>query len=236
MIDAGFLQECGRRERKLERLARRLDVPVEGMTREQQWVLAMGLQACRFRRGAARACRAHDAATAMVVVRALVELAINLRWVERDPTLNLEKWWAAEYKQLIATDRKWAIARAGLAGVLSEDDIAAMTAHRDDVKKRAGWSDQLFDRIDAGDDVAWQMYCVEYFALSSQAHSDSHAFRGFRSVMRADGTHIVPSSDWDPVLVRAWAVRTLAIVLESVSRVCGLGIDQACHALWNDPA
>jgi hypothetical protein len=40
---------------------------------------------------------------------------------------------------------------------------------------------------------------------------------------------------WDPLLVRAWAVRTLAIVLESVSRVCGLEIEHACHPLWNEP-
>ena len=171
----------------------------------------------------------------MVVLRALVELAINLRWVERDPSANLEKWWAAEYKQLLTTDRKWATARGGLSAVLSEGDIAAMRAVRDDVKSRAGWSDQLFDRIDAADDVAWILYCVEYFALSTQAHSDRHAFRGFRSVSEADGTHIRPGSDWAPLLVRAWAVRTLAIVLESVSRVCDLGIDQACHPLWNDP-
>jgi hypothetical protein len=155
--------------------------------------------------------------------------------VERDPAPNLEKWWAAQYKQVLATDRNWATGRGGLAAVLSAIDIEAIKTYQAEVRKRAGWSDHLADRIDPEDDVAWRLYRVEYFALSLPVHSDSHAFRGFRSVTRADGTHILPGSEWDPVLVRAWAVRTLAIVLESVSRVCGLGIDQACHQLWNDP-
>ena len=235
VIDAGFEQECKRRERKLGRLARSLDVPIDSMTEAQQWVLAMGIQACRFRQGVSRACRAEDTATAMVVLRALVELAINLRWLERDPSANVEKWLAAQYRQQLTTDRKWATERGGLSAVLTATEAAQLTECREALKKRAGWSDHLADRIDKADDVAWILYCVEYFALSSQAHSDRLAFHGFRSIDQADGTHIRPGTDWDPVLVRAWGVRTLAIVLESVSRVCGLGIEQACNPLWNDP-
>ena len=228
-------------EQRIDALAARLDVPVDSMTWQQRAVLSMGLHGVALYRGIRRECMAGEPATAQIVHRVLMELAITLRWIKADPSLRVRLWLADDDRRRLLDEQHF-LRAANLKGsgherIFPPAEIQQIGRDIAEARADAGLGPKepllppLEARIEPGDDVALQAYYGQYTTLNWNVHSRARAFVDHRQVNESDGTHIRASSIGEPALIRAWSTLTLAMALEAVSSVCTLGLEDEVQAL-----
>jgi hypothetical protein len=236
-------------ERELELLAKRLDVSLAQMRPEQVAALALTHHAVDLYRAVRRECAVDAAGPAMVILRSLVELVLNLRWVEPDPLLRLRMWRAdhlrnqledAKDLERLAVQRKRAPVPVFTAQqvVELEREISLARADARSQGHKVGATKgpmlpTLADRLDANDNVSWEAYRVAYASLSGQTHVTPAAIAGYQFVARLDGAHLLPSAPMPAFTVRSLAATVLATALEAGSRICGLGFEAKAEEIRN---
>jgi hypothetical protein len=239
-------------ERELESFAKRLDVSLSQMGPEKIEALALTNHAVDLYRAVRRECAADAAAPAMVILRSLVELALNLRWVEPDPVLRL-RMWRADYLRNQLEDaqdlERLAVLRKGTSvSVFTAQQVAELEQEillaRADARAqghkvgatRGPMLPTLADRIDVNDNASWEAYRVAYASLSGQTHVTPAAIAGYQYVARVDGAHLRPAAPMPPLGVRSLAATTFAMALEAGSKICGLGFEAKAEEVRNTVA
>jgi hypothetical protein len=236
-------------ERELESLDKHIDVSLVGMTTPQIDALALTTHAVDLYRSVRRECAADAAAPAMVILRSLVELALNLRWVEPDPPLRLRMWRAEHLLNVLdeagaferlATKRKRPPVSVFTAEQVAQlDQEIAQTradarAQGHNVGKIKGpMLPTLLDRIDPNDNASWEAYRVAYASLSGQTHVSPAAISGYTFVGKVDGAHLLPGVPMPAFTVRSLAAATFAMALEAGSKICGLGFEAKAEDIRN---
>lgn len=227
-------------EIELGRLVEKLDPLVIGMSVEQQIVLAIGRHADELYAGVQRECEAGEVATAMVLLRPVVEDAILVRWIERDLPLHGEMWQAEDRRNQLAGAAAFEELRRRRGRPLSVFPSADAEAMKDDIKairrkavakhepinpNMGSLLPAIEQMVDKTDNALWEAYQIAYRSLSPYTHSGGRAFTGYRYDSRPDGIHLVVGHDWTPLQIKGLAATTFLMILESVSRVCGLGFE-----------
>lgn len=235
-----------------DRLAHRLDVPVDGMAAPAMVAVGLGLRARNLYRSI-RHAGAADAIAAAAVVRALVEVGILIGWIEIDPVPRIRMWLAEDDRnRLIVADRTVELhGRRGrsLTPVFSDGDRATMRdaiaearrlGESSGAPRRGSVMPSLEIMARAVPDL-WELYEIAYRSLSPTTHTapSSMAFDDFET--RPDGVHLVTPPAYSIEAVSALAAGVICYVVESVSRQAGLDLEieardaRLAVTRWPDP-
>jgi hypothetical protein len=238
-------------ERELDRLAGRLDVSLEGVSGTCAVVLGIARQAFEVYRGLRRVAIADPLGiTGTILLRSLVDAAILLRWIEGNPGLRVEMYFAEADRQLLASATGWRQFRSRRHGdaapVFDTGREAEMKANLADVRARArkagepigDTSGPLLPSAEtmataSGDSAMWEAYHVLYRVLSPWTHSGATALAPHRVEQRQDGPHLVVDGPYRERHLRAMACPSVSHLLGSASRICGLGFEGEAR-LWQD--
>ena len=236
-------------ERELESMAKRLEVSLDRMTPAQVEALALTHHAADLYRAVRRECTADAVAAAMVILRSLVELALNLRWAEPDPLLRLRMWRAdllriqledAADLERLAAQRKRPPVPVFTAQQVTEfqREIALARADARGQGQKVGATKgpmlpTLSDRVDLNDQVRWEAYRIAYPSLSGQTHVTPAAIAGYVLVEQSDGAHLLPGVPMPALTVRSLAATIFAMALEAGSKICGLGFEATAEEVRN---
>jgi len=236
-------------ERELESLAKQLDVSLAQMTAPQVEALALTNHAVELYRAVRRECAADAPAPAMVILRSLVELALNLRWVEPDPLLRLRMWRADHLRNQLddADDLEQLAAQrnrprvpvftaqqvADFGGEISLARADARAQGHNVGATKGPMLPTLWDRIDMNDNASWEAYRIAYASLSGQTHVTPAAIAGYTFVAQVDGAHLSPGVPMPAFGVRSLAATTFAMALEAGSKICGLGFEARAEEIRN---
>jgi hypothetical protein len=221
--------------------------------------IGLGRHAEELCRGVLRECDAGALAPAAVVLRALVDAAILLRWLEQDPAWHMKRWSAEDDRHRLlaakaAVELRRRRGRPPGDPPFSVEETRVMKEHIADVQRRldeetegrwprpSGQRKRAQDvRLvppidqmrDPKDNALWESYEIVYRLLSSHVHASLGAMDGHALEERPDGLHIIPGQLWKPDELRGLAVPAFALALASVSRQAGLGIEETCDRLRN---
>ena len=80
-------------------------------------------------------------------------------------------------------------------------------------------------------DHLWEVYNIAYRTLSASTHAGALSFVRDEIRLRRDGTHLAPRAPWDGWSLRALGVPTITMLLATVSRQVGLGVEAECDAV-----
>jgi len=219
------------------------------MAPEQVLVLSLCRHAVDLYEAVRRECAADSGAAAMVILRSLLELALNLRWVETDPTLRLRMWRAdyvrkdlddARAIERLAVQRKRPAVPVFTAQQVADLELEISSA-RDEARAqghnvgatKGPILPTLADRVDESDNASWEAYRVAYASLSGQTHVTPAALAGYGYVAQVDGAHLRPAPPMPILGVRSLAATVLAMALEAGSKICGLGFEAKAEAIRN---
>ena len=237
-------------ERELDRLAGRLDVPVEGRDGPCVVVLGIARQAFEVYRGLRREAMADALGiTAPILLRTVADAAILLRWIEDNLPLRVEMYFAEDDRLRLASAvpfRKFRSRRGRDSGpVYPPEREAEMRANLVDVRERAraagekiGEHGRMLPKIEAmalatGDTAMWEAYQVIFRIASDWTHLGGSAIASHRVEQRRDGPHLVVKGSFRGVELRAMACPSMAHLIGTVSRICALGIEGEAR-LWQD--
>ena len=237
-------------ERELDRLADRLDVALEGRSGACAVVLGIARQAFEVYRGLRREAIADPLGiTGTILLRSLVDAAILVRWIEGNPALRVEMYFAEADRELLASAEGWrrfrTVRHGDTAPVFDAAREAAMRANTKDVRERArkagesiGEEGRLLPSAETmamatGDTAMLEAYQVLYRVSSPWTHSGATALAPHRVVRRPDGVHLVVDGPYRGSHLRALTFPSMAHLLGSASRICGLGLEGEAR-LWQD--
>ncbi len=234
-------------EHRLLELADGLDVPIEGKGRECALAIGLGLHARDLYRGLLRECATGGIATAMVTLRSLVEAAILVRWIEKDPPLHVDMYFAEDDRQRLAgaiafdelrRRRSWPNREPVFPAELDRDMRTEIRRVRDrarragePVREQGAVLPHVEQMADVNDTALWEAYQVVYRIVSPWTHVGGRALVGHLLESRPDGTHVVPGALWTAASIKAIAAPAVAILIGGVSRICGLGVDGECRGI-----
>jgi len=232
---------------ELDKIAERFDVPIDEKSPEILAAIGLALHTRQVFRAVIRDCSTGDIPTAMLSLRALVEAAILIRWIEVSPLRHYEVWHAeGERQRLTAAKawdemcrrRGWQRRRPPLFTEQGAEEIsrsvrrarANAVAHGEPLRIKGTECLPTIERMahDTNDTAIWEAYEVVYRIASPWAHVSERVLVGYQLEPRADGTHAVPSVFWTDRSIRCVAVPAFAIFLGSASRICGLGVEREC--------
>lgn len=215
-----------------------LDVPIDGRPGEQTTAIALGLRGTELYRAAVDLAGRHPNA-AQALLRALVEVAILARWIEGNPALRVRLWLAEDDRnRLTATEgyESW-VQRRGLSAV-DVFEPSTERAMRADIEaaratgRRAGEPvperGHVLPTLEAMARTApelWEAYHLAYRVLSPWTHAAGRSLVGDELERRGDGTHLRAGRAYGEDATVALAVGTMFLVLETVSRQLGLGLE-----------
>jgi hypothetical protein len=215
---------------RVERLVRALDVPIDGLPGAAAAAVGLGMRAGDLYESIRHAGSA-DGTAATILVRPIVEIAIVIRWIERDPNTRVRLWLAEDDRQrLLLEERVVEMHRrrgATLGPVLDPPIRAAIQREIDQVRaltsrRRGPLLPSLEEMMaDAAPDL-WEAYEVAFRATSPAVHSAPRSMTNDRLEHRPDGMHLVPGTAWDPRSTEELATAVLCAVIEAVSRLARL--------------
>lgn len=175
----------------------------------------------------------------------MLDVTMLARWIEGDPPLRVRLWMAEDD-------------RGRLASVTGYERYAKRRGQRPEVLFTAEQSKQMREEIEAarraglaagvplksagsvlptGEQMAqdvdnlWELYNIGYRTLSPLSHADARSFSSDKFVKRRDGIHLEHEPPFDEVALRALAVTTVCMLLATVSRQTGLGIESAADKI-----
>jgi hypothetical protein len=238
-------------ERELERLARSLDVSLEGKRGQCAVALGIARQGFELYRGLRREAAADPLGiTGTILLRSLAEAAILVRWIEGDPPLRVDMYFAEDDRQRLADAEPFRQFRARRGRpnepVYSAEQIAEMQANMATVRARAVAAGEpigekrgsLLPPIEVmaqktGDSAVWEAYEVIYRVTSPWTHTAGMALGSHRMEQRPDGPHLVIGGPYRDLHLRAMASPLMAHLVGSTSRICGLGLEDEAR-VWQD--
>lgn len=231
------------------------DLPIEGRTEAQAFVIAFAIRGIRYHEDAMRlAPRSPEAAVGLV--RSLIDLTILARWIEGAPRRRLALYKAEDDLGRIKMARDYDAIRA----TRGHPPVSPFTAREIwRFERRAKWLRRLAvhhkERVSSKDGDALvpsirgraelggderELYFM-FGMLSKQVHLTGRSFVGDRLEKRADGHHLRPKAAVKAELIRGVAVPAVAMLLASASRRLGLGFEVALDDLrlrlarWDPP-
>lgn len=214
-------------------------------------VLGIARQAFEVYRGLRREATANALGiTGPILLRSLADAAILLRWIQDNPPLRVEMYFAEDDRQRLAAAepfRRFRARRGTDAGpVYPAAREAAMRANVADVRRRARVAGEPVGAVrgpllpaaetmalSTGDSAMWEAYEVIFRVSSPWAHLSGTALSSHRIEHRRDGPHLVVEGAYRGVYLRAMACPSMAHLLGTASRICGLGIEGEAR-LWQD--
>ena len=246
-----FLAALTAAESELDRLADKLDVPIDGRSIPCVVVLGIARQAFVMYRGLRREAAAEPLGiTGPTMLRSVVEAAILIRWIEDAPALRVDMYMAEDDRHRLAAAepfRKFRARRAtSVSGpVFTVTATAAMTANVADARARALAASEPIRKsgsvtptveamaLSTGDSAMWEAYEVIYRVSSPWTHLSGGSLAHHRVESRPDGSHLVVDGGYKDPALRAMAAPSIAHLLGSTSRICGLGIEVEART-WQD--
>lgn len=237
-------------ESELDRLAGKLDVPIDGRPTPCIVALAIARQAWVVFRGVRREATSDSLGiVGALLLRPIAEAAIIVRWIQETPSLRTEMYEAEDYRQRLAALEpfKKFRARRGVSGgpLASRAEQRRMKAYIDDVRDRAiaakepiGKDGSVMPSVEAmamatGDTAIWESYQVIYRISSQWTHVGGWSLGPHVVEARADGSHLVIKGPYPGVAVRAMAATMMAHLIGSASRICGLGLETEARVWQN---
>ena len=230
-----------RAEQELETLLSTLDQP-RPLTRDQAVVMGLALRGQRLYGAIRVLCRRGEWDSAAILLRALVEVTMLARWVEANPPLHVEMWLAEDERDMangLEVVERLAVVR-GLANPITAADRVRIGEARAEVKairmtaEAAGeavrGSGSLIpngpEMVKAVPDLA-DLYGVIYTRLTPTVHAGGRSFVMDRIETTAAGLRVRPGAPFQDSVLRTLSAPTLAFLLATVSRQCGLNIEAA---------
>jgi hypothetical protein len=232
-------------------LARSLDVSLEGKRGQCAVALGIARQGFELYRGLRREAAADPLGiTGTILLRSLAEAAILVRWIEGDPPLRVDMYFAEDDRQRLADAEPFRQFRARRGRpnepVYSAEQIAEMQANMATVRARAVAAGEpigekrgsLLPPIEVmaqktGDSAVWEAYEVIYRVTSPWTHTAGMALGSHRMEQRPDGPHLVIGGPYRDLHLRAMASPLMAHLVGSTSRICGLGLEDEAR-VWQD--
>ncbi len=232
-------------EDRLVALGSGLDRPLSGATEAAAVAIGLGMQAALVYEGVRQACAAGSTTSAMIIVRALIEVTILLRWIEADRELHVRMWLAEDDRQRILAAEAFTELRTrrGLDPIviLTDDEVTAMRATANNVRTEArrrrehlgdaGAVMPSIEHMARTTDDLWEAYSVVYRVASPWTHTGGRALSGHRIEARVDGPHLVPENGWTGMSIRALAAPAFAMALASASRQAGLALHSEADSI-----
>jgi hypothetical protein len=234
-------------ERRLLELAAALDVPIDGRSPESVLVLGVTRQAAEVYAVLRRECLLGETTSALVLVRAVVEAMILTRWLELDPGLHVALYQADDDERRLTAAKRWEelVQRRGnplakpvfapQAAASMRDQIAIVRRRARDAGRKVGERGLLppLEQMatETHDTAVWEGYQGIYRLVSPWTHFGGRSLVGHAFERRADGVHLSITAAYDPLSVRSIAAPSVAILLGSASRQCGLAIESECRAI-----
>jgi hypothetical protein len=235
-------------ERRLPALAAAIDVPLDrAPTEEKVLAIGLGLRGWHLYRGFRHALSGPTPLLAAHVdLRTLLDVTILTRWIEDDPKLRVQLWFADDRRELLlATElvRRFLVRRGQpVPPTLAVRDQSAIEAEIRQAKaagRAAGIPlprdgrrvlPQIEQMVQAVPDL-WEVYNVGYRQLSPVQHAGGRSFMKDAVEGRVDGRHLKPGAPFERDSLRALSVPAVCMLFASVSRQVGLGIEAECDAI-----
>lgn len=234
-------------ERALPGLAGALDTPLARLGTEERVVaIGLGLRGWSLYRGFRHALSGPSVLAAHIDLRAVLDVAILARWMEDDPELRVRLWFAEDQRDRLRGGELVAefLRRRGRPPTAPSPnwDPEAMEAEIRSARE-AGLAAGLplprngrrclptIEQMVQTVPDLWELYHVAYRHLSPVQHAGGRSFVGDTVEDRADGSYLRPGTPFAAPGLRALSVPALCLLLASVSRQAGLGIEAACDAV-----
>ena len=213
-------------------------------------VLGIARQAFEVYRGLRREATADALGiTGPILLRTIADAAILLRWIEDNPPLRIDMYFAEDDRNRIASAvpfRRFRARRGKDSGpVYAPARMAEMQANVADVRKRArDAGEQIGERgpllpssqamaLATGDSAMWEAYEVIFRISSAWTHLGGSALSSHRIEQRGGEPHLVVEGAFRGVHLRAMACPSMAHLIGTASRICALGIEGQAR-LWQD--
>jgi hypothetical protein len=234
-------------EKRLPALAASLELPIERLSGHPPFVaVGLGRRGWTLYRGFRHALSGPTPTIAADVdLRALLDVTILARWIEDDPELRIRLWMAEDDRhRLTAWEKATEFAerreRASPPAPPWDEaeERAALAAARQHARKagipipRDGRVLPDLERMVQAVPDLWELYHIGYRVLSPMTHAGGRSFTGDKIVKRRDGLHYLELGvPFDQPTLRSIAIPAVCMLLASVSRQAGLGIEEECDAV-----
>jgi hypothetical protein len=241
-------------EQRLLELSAQLDRPIDGMPSESVLVLGLARQAIGVYRGVLREADADGVTAATILVRAIAEAVILVRWIELDPGLHAAMYQAEDHRQSLAAAggmEKFKRRQSQPVGdpVFSPEVVAEKNAEMRRVRALAqkasepiGDKGALLPQVQqmaerTKDPDIQTAYDVLYRFTSASTHFGGRSLTGHRFERRSDDSvYLVVKPHTDSETTKTIAASLVAVLISSASRVCGFGIETEADAILADLA
>jgi hypothetical protein len=234
-------------EKRLPALAAALELPIERLSGQPAFVAAgLGRRGWTLYRGFRHALSGPTPTIAAAVdLRALLDVTILTRWIEDDPQLRIRLWFAEDDRHRLNGEKaikEFSKRRGQPPPPPPDDDPAEVRAEIDAVRQegraagvalpKEGRVLPDLERMAHAVDHLWELYHIAYRILSPIVHAGGRSFTGDRIVRRQDGLRYLELGvPFDEASLRALAVPAICMLLASVSRQAGLGIETECDEM-----
>lgn len=247
-MSPAFVDALSYAEERIQALVASLDRPIEGLAQPGALTLGIARQAGAVHRDLITLCASNRLTSPVILVRPIVEAAILVRWIEVDPQPHTDMYFAEDDRQRLSSVPAFVEFRrrrgTPMSGpVFSPDVEAEMRKGVTDVKAAAIAAGKITKKSNrvlpliqdmakaTGDSAIWEGYQVIYRVASPWTHFGGRAMSHYEPETRSDGTHLVPAPPYDGLAIRGLTAPTMLVLLGSVSRICGLGIEREARIL-----
>ena len=247
-MSPAFVDALSYAEERIQALVASLDRPVEGLVQPCALTMGIARQAGAVHRDLMTLCASNRLTSPVILLRPIVEAAILVRWIEVDPQPHSDMYFAEDDRQRLSSAPAFVEFRRRRGTPMSgpvftrEVEVAmrkGVTAVKEGAiaagkitKKSNRVLPLIQDMAKATDDSAiWEGYEVIYRVVSPWTHVGGRALSHYEPEIRSDGTHLVPVPPYDGQAIRALTAPTMLVLLGSVGRICGLGIEREARIL-----
>lgn len=220
-----------------------LDAPIRYFSDEALQAIEIGRRGRDLYRAIGAIESLHPTA-ALILARAVTEVAILAGWVEQKPSEHLELWRAEADRVTLASLGRFNryLGRMGADAPRTDRNQNALARKRvaeaRATAKGLGHPERSsllpsLEEMAAGDADVWDGYQLIYRMLSHEIHSAAGALGTPRLENRRDGTHLVSGESWPSGTAIQMATPQVVNLMVSVSRLGHLGLHDRLTTLWD---